>query len=57
MRLGDIYVWGKGTASVSDVTLIYDGNTLKPSFTQEADKEVSDIWMCLTEACRCKTSA
>ncbi|KAH0513128.1 Sucrase-isomaltase, intestinal [Microtus ochrogaster] len=57
MRLGDIYVWGKGTASVSDVTVIYDGNTLKPSFTQEAAKEVSDIWVCLTEACLCKTSA
>ncbi|KAM7331303.1 hypothetical protein ACRRTK_010492 [Alexandromys fortis] len=41
MLLGDIYVWGKGTASVSDVTVIYDGNSLKPSFTQEAAKERS----------------
>ncbi|XP_041515159.1 sucrase-isomaltase, intestinal [Microtus oregoni] len=45
MRLGDIYVWGKGTAIVSDVTVIYDGNTLKPSFTQEAAKEILIINM------------
>ncbi|KAK7820953.1 hypothetical protein U0070_026011, partial [Myodes glareolus] len=39
MLLGDIYVWGKGTASVSDVTVIYDGNTLKAEVTQDAAKE------------------
>lgn len=42
MLLGDIYVWGKGTTSVSDVTVIYDGNTLKANATQDAAKEVSD---------------
>lgn len=42
MLLGDIYVWGKGTASVSNVTVIYDGNTLTAEVTQDAAKEVSD---------------
>ncbi|KAL6037192.1 hypothetical protein STEG23_003002 [Scotinomys teguina] len=43
MKLGTINVWGKGTASVNDVNLIYGGVTLKPTFTQDAGKEILTI--------------
>lgn len=56
MILGEVYVWGKGTTSVNEVNLTYGGNTLKTNFTQDAAKEVSDLWMCFAQACLCKTS-
>lgn len=43
MRLGSIHIWGKGKTSVNQVTLIYNGNTEVVQFTEEPDKEVSNI--------------
>lgn len=43
MRLGFISIWGKGRTSVNEVNLIYNGNTEAVKFTQEPDKEVSDV--------------
>lgn len=51
MILGNIYVWGKGTTPISEVNLIYGGETQKAPFTQDAAKEVSDVNMCFTQAC------
>ncbi|XP_052587358.1 sucrase-isomaltase, intestinal [Peromyscus californicus insignis] len=43
MILGNIHVWGKGTARVTEVNLIYGGVTEKPKFTDDADKEILTI--------------
>ncbi|XP_055452485.1 sucrase-isomaltase, intestinal [Psammomys obesus] len=40
MILGNINVWGKGTARVNEVNLIYGGNTEQVTFTQDEAKEI-----------------
>lgn len=40
MILGNINVWGKGTARVNEVNLIYGGNTQQVTFTQDEAKEI-----------------
>ncbi|XP_028723035.1 sucrase-isomaltase, intestinal [Peromyscus leucopus] len=40
MKLGYIHVWGKGTASVTEVNLTYGGVTGKPKFNNTQDKEI-----------------
>uniref|UniRef100_A0A8C6HZB2 Sucrase-isomaltase, intestinal n=1 Tax=Mus spicilegus TaxID=10103 RepID=A0A8C6HZB2_MUSSI len=43
MKLGSIYVWGKGTTSISEVNLIYGVNKQQLSFTQDEAKEILTI--------------
>lgn len=43
MKLGSIYVWGKGTTSISQVNLTYGGNEQQLSFTQDEAKEILTI--------------
>lgn len=51
MKLGNIYVWGKGTTHINQVNLTYGGNEQQLLFTQDEAKEVSDIKMCSTYVC------
>ncbi|XP_064234957.1 sucrase-isomaltase, intestinal isoform X2 [Aotus nancymaae] len=43
MMLGFINVWGKGTTPVTEVTLIYNGNTNSLAFSQDSNKEILNI--------------
>lgn len=43
MRLGDIFVWGKGNTHVNAVNVIYKDNTIQAPFTQEETKQKLSI--------------